>query len=44
MLCNTLNTPLEPMSLEDLVWRQMISGWKTPTNSGTYPKWLPSGT
>ena len=36
--------PLEPTSLEDSVWHQMFSVWKFPTNSGTYPKWLPSGT
>ena len=40
----TTTHPFEPTSLEDSVWCQMFSVWKFLTNSGTYPKWLPSGT
>jgi len=36
--------PFESTSLEDSMWCQMFSVWKFLTNSGTYPKWLPSGT
>ena len=39
-MCTTLQMYVY---IEGEAW-QLFSMWKFPTNSGTYPKWLPSGT